>query len=557
MMTLLRHPGRLWRVLVVFSRFFILPKLPFRAPPEPGAVRMRLAIEELGGAWVKLGQMLAMRFDLLPPAYCSELLKLLGQVRPFSYDDVRSIVTEELGAPPDEVFARFEERSFAAASIGQVHRAVLQTGERVAVKVQRPGIRADFRSDIGLMYAVSGIIDRSRLFGGTKSRQVIDEFARWTADELDYLVEARQAALLHEHAVGERLERIARMYRDYTTSRVLTSELIEGISLYEVMIASRNKDADYLASLRARGYDPDRIVRNLDWNMLNQVFVHGYFHADLHPANLFVLPGNAIGYVDYGIVGSLPDDTRDSLTHYSWLLFHGDVDAAVTELMRWLAPTTTTDPEAARTYLVSVHRAFVYEMGAFDVEARDEPCRRGGRSARSPASREPVLAPRDGHHARDPRPPAHVLTRHRGLPEDARDARNNPPRARDQVRPACERPALLHALHAPAGARPCRSPPGHGAVLRGVRPDSPGGAVPRIHRVAGIVHRRGTVDTARLPAADASHSPPAGSARRCGVGRRRGAVFRASRAGRDTAHAAGRRGLFVGPLRAARRSSCS
>ena len=373
MMTLFRHPGRLWRVLVVFSRYFILPKLPFRSPPEPGAVRMRLAIEELGGAWVKLGQMLAMRFDLLPPAYCSELLKLLGQVRPFSYDEVRSIVTAELGAPPEEVFASFEQKSFAAASIGQVHRAVLHTGERVAVKVQRPGIRGDFRSDIGLMYAVSGIIDRSRLFGGTKSRQVIDEFARWTADELDYLVEARQAALLHEHAVGERLERIARIYRDYTTSRVLTSELIEGISLYEVMIASRNKDTDYLASLRARGYDPDKIVRNLDWNMLNQVFVHGYFHADLHPANLFVLQGNAIGYVDYGIVGSLPNDTRDSLTHYSWLLFHGDVDAAVTELMRWLSPTSTTDPEAARTYLVSVHRAFVYEMGAADIETRGEP----------------------------------------------------------------------------------------------------------------------------------------------------------------------------------------
>jgi ubiquinone biosynthesis protein len=372
MRTLFRHPGRLWRVLVVFSRYFILPKLPFRSPPEPGAVRMRLAIEELGGAWVKLGQMLAMRFDLLPPAYCSELLKLLGQVRPFSYDEVRSIVTAELGAPPEEVFASFEQRSFAAASIGQVHRAVLPTGERVAVKVQRPGIRADFRSDIGLMYAAGGFIDRSRLFGATKSRQVIDEFARWTADELDYLVEARQAALLHEHAEGERLERIARVYRDYTTSRVLTSELIEGISLYEVMVASRDGDADYLATLRARGYDPDVIVRNLDWNMLNQVFVHGYFHADLHPANLFVLPANAIGYVDYGIVGSLPDDTRDSLTHYSWLLFHGDVDAAVKELMRWLAPTTTTDPEAARSYLVSVHRSFVYEMGASDADAGGE-----------------------------------------------------------------------------------------------------------------------------------------------------------------------------------------
>ena len=156
---------------------------------------MRLAIEELGGAWVKLGQMLAMRFDLLPPAYCSELLKLLGQVRPVLRR--RRPIDRDGGAggPPGNVFAEFEQRSFAAASIGQVHRAVLHTGERVAVKVQRPGIRADFRSDIGLMYAVSGIIDRSRLFGGTSSRQVIDEFARWTADELDYLVEARQAAL--------------------------------------------------------------------------------------------------------------------------------------------------------------------------------------------------------------------------------------------------------------------------------------------------------------------------------------------------------------------------
>ena len=364
MMTLLRHPGRLGRVLIVFTRYFVLPRLPFRGTPEPGAVRVRLAIEELGGAWIKLGQMLAMRFDLLPPAYCSELLKLLGQVRPFAYDDVRAILTEELGAPPEEAFASFEQRSFAAASIGQVHRAVLPSGERVAVKVQRPGIRADFRSDIQLMYAVSGWIDRSRLFGATSSRSVIDEFARWTADELDYLVEARQAALLHEQAVGERIERIARVYRDFTTSRVLTTELIEGISLYEVMVASREGDSDYLATLRARGYEPDRIVRNLDWNMLNQVFVHGYFHADLHPANLFVLPGNAIGYVDYGIVGSLASDTRDSLTHYSWLLFHGEVDAAVKELMRWLSPTTTTDPEAARSYLVSVHRGFVYEMGA-------------------------------------------------------------------------------------------------------------------------------------------------------------------------------------------------
>ena len=197
-------------------------------------------------------------------------------------------------------------------------------------------------------------------------------------------------------------------------------------------------------------------MRNLDWNMLNQVFVHGYFHADLHPANLFVLQGNAIGYVDYGIVGSLPTDTRDSLTHYSWLLFHGDVDAAVTELMRWLSPTSTTDPEAARSYLISVHRAFVYEMGAADIETRGEPPADAAASPARPAAAEPVLAPRDGHHARDPRPLADVLSGHRRLPEDAGDARDDPPRARHQLRPACQRAAA--SSRATCASERCRSP---------------------------------------------------------------------------------------------------
>ncbi len=363
MRTLLRHPRRVWLVLVVWWRYVIGPSLPFvRISAEPGPIRMRLALEELGGAWVKLGQMLAMRFDLLPAAYCDELFKLLNQVRPFPYDQVRQIVITELGGPPEAVFASFEEASFAAASIGQVHRAVLPSGEPVAVKVQRPGIRESIQADIDLMYAVARVLDWTHLFGATRSRTVIDEFARWTGDELDYLVEARQALLLYEHAHGERNERIARVHPDYTTSRVLTTELIEGIPLIDIVVASRDGNAAYLAKLEARGVDLDRVVRNLDWNMLNQVFVYGYFHADLHPANLFVLPGDAIGYVDYGIVGQLSDDLRESLTRYSWLLFRGEVEDAIDELLRWLAPTGTTDVVGARRELIRVHSAFFYDL---------------------------------------------------------------------------------------------------------------------------------------------------------------------------------------------------
>ena len=155
MRTLLRHPRRVWQVIGVFGRYYVLPRLPFRRlRSQPGPVRMRLALEELGGAWIKLGQMLAMRFDLLPAAYCDELFKLLNQVRPFPYAQVAEIVRQELGGPPEVVFQTFETESFAAASIGQVHRAVLHSGESVAVKIQRPGIRESLQADIDLMYAM-------------------------------------------------------------------------------------------------------------------------------------------------------------------------------------------------------------------------------------------------------------------------------------------------------------------------------------------------------------------------------------------------------------------
>ena len=130
-------------------------------------------------------------------------------------------------------------------------------------------------------------------------------------------------------------------------------------------------------ALEAAGHDLDRIVRHLDWNMLNQVFVFGYFHADLHPANLFVLPGDGIGYVDFGIVGQLPDRVRDSLTRYSWLLFRGEVESAVRELMRWLAPVPSTDTAAARWQLIRVHQAFLYDTVGSRSRVDDRGARTG------------------------------------------------------------------------------------------------------------------------------------------------------------------------------------
>ena len=500
---------------------------------------MRLAFQELGGAWVKLGQMLAMRFDLMPAAYCDELFKLLNAVEPFPYAQVREIIRQELGAPPELVFAAFDEASFAAASIGQVHRAELTTGEVVAVKVQRPGIREVLMSDISLMYAMVGLIDRSHIFGVARSRDVIDEFARWTHDELDYLVEARQAVVLYDNAKGDRLEKIPRVYRDYTTSRVLTTEFIGGIPLIEIMVARREHNSAYLTSLAERGYDLDTIVRHLDWNMLNQVYVYGYFHADLHPANLFVLPGNVIGYVDFGIVGRLTDGVRESLTRYSWLLFRGEFDDAVAELMRWLAPTTATDARIARRQLVRAHEAFLYDAGA---------AHRSGQPARSQAGpgggAEAEGATADAAATANPYSKLavdimtiirqHELTLSQSLVAYLKMLVTLGT-LRHELAVEYDLPVTAETLLRPAHPSACdlvaRSTRGDGPPVRGWHPDPARARVRRVSRGPGTDHHR----SGRI-ALRAAQPGPAGATARDDPGaldpdRRRRPVFRPGRSG--------------------------
>ncbi len=352
------------QTIAVFVRYrIVFAALPWRRG-RLDPVQLRHALEELGGSWIKLGQMLAMRFDLLPPAHCRELSKLLNEVKPFPYAQVREVIRRELGDDPEVIFRQFEATPFAAASIGQVHRAVLPSGRPVAVKVQRPDARRVFAADTQLMYSLSGLLGRVGLFGAASGRQVIDEFARWSVDELDYVVEARQAIRLRENATGDSLQRVPRVWGRFTTSRVLTLDLIDGVPLIEIMNAVQEGNHVYLDRLRDRGHDLRRIVRHLDWNMLNQIHVFGFFHADLHPANLFVLPGDVIGYVDFGIIGKISGEMRQSLTRYASLFFEGDTDRAITELTRWVAPASVSRVEAARSELVRVHEEFMLAVSA-------------------------------------------------------------------------------------------------------------------------------------------------------------------------------------------------
>ena len=340
----------------------VVPALvPGRRRRTAGPVRLRRALEHLGGTWVKLGQTLALRFDLLPPAYCYELFGLLNRVAPFPYPDVERIVRTELGRDVEDAFTFFAREPFSAASIGQVHDAVLPGGTRVAVKVQRPGIEALIGTDISLMHRVAGLLDRSHLFGGTRSRDLIDEFARWTGEELDYTVEATNARALRANARDETVH-YPQVHLDHTTSRVLTAERLDGIVLVDIIRDLRQDREGSVRGLQEAGYDLDQAASNIVWNFLHEVYAVGVFHADLHPANLLLLPGNGIGYVDFGIIGRLPQTVRESLVRYAQSLFTGQVDEAIGEFLRWARPSPATDVAAAREELAGLTQRFVFDL---------------------------------------------------------------------------------------------------------------------------------------------------------------------------------------------------
>ena len=350
--------GRAWHLSrSVFTHLFVPWVLRRQTPSR--AERMQAVLEEVGGLWVKLGQALALRFDVLPADYCLQFFQLLNQIQPFAAEDARSILEAELGRPVEAIFRSFDWQPHAAASIGQVYRAELADGTPVAVKVQRPRIRELVRADLALMRWLAAFVDLTHLFGQTRARPLVAEFARWTDEELDYRIEARHAAVLRRNADSDPLERNPRVYPVHTTARVLTVEYLDGIPVIDIITAIRRRDAAFLERLAERGHDARRIASHIVWNALNQIYRFGYFHADPHPANLLVLPDDAIGYVDFGIVGKLDDQTTEALRYFAQSLFAGHTGIAVDEFMRFLTPSAKTDVRAARRDLIEAMNNYV------------------------------------------------------------------------------------------------------------------------------------------------------------------------------------------------------
>jgi ubiquinone biosynthesis protein len=279
------------------------PLLDVATGPTARGQHLRELLDELGPTFVKFGQLLSTRPDIVPPDIVTELRALQDDVTPFPFAEVERVVREELELPLEKLFLEFDETPMAAASIGQVHRAVLPNGRRVAVKVQRPEAPRQIEADLALLYQAARIAkDRVRALDFMDARDVVDEFARSIRHELDYRQEGRNAQAFHRNFAGHPHVRIPHVYWSYTRQRVLTLELLDGIQL-----ADLPHDAYTLDERRRLAY-----LMTEAW--MTMIFRHGFFHGDPHPANILVLGNEQLGLVDFGQAGKLSDDDMSKLT---------------------------------------------------------------------------------------------------------------------------------------------------------------------------------------------------------------------------------------------------
>ena len=361
-----RNLGRLSEIAQVavrhgFGYFFerhrltdLLPgrsRMVARDAPSQRGQHLREMLDELGPTFVKFGQLLSMRPDVVPPDIVAELRGLQDDVSPFRFEQARQVIEEELDLSLERLFVDFDEVPIAAASIGQVHRAVLPNGDVVAVKVQRPDAARQIDADLALLYQAARIAkERVRQLDFIDTRGLIDEFARSIRQELDYRMEGRNAdAFRHNFGQDDRVH-IPRVYWSYTRARVLTLEFLSGRKLADI-------------DPSAYGLDERRRIAYLATEAwMTMIFRHGFFHGDPHPANILVLDGtDQLGVIDFGQVGKLTDEDLAKLTR----LFIDAANENVEVLPRRLAALGVRYPkEREADFVAELREMYIRYYGA-------------------------------------------------------------------------------------------------------------------------------------------------------------------------------------------------
>lgn len=325
---------------------------PVPGAPVGGPVHVRRALEELGPTFMKLGQILSTRPDLIPEAYQAELAKLQDAAPPVPAEAIRAVVREELGEDAFAAFSEFDDAPLASASIGQVHAARLADGTKVVVKVRKPGAVERIREDLEILHNVAvrasrawPVLDEYNVVG------LVGEFSRTLTKELDYLEEGRSAERFAANFAGDERYRFPRVFWSTTTSRVLTLEFMEGLKINDVK------------ALDAAGLDRRALADHSAAALAQMIFEDGFFHADPHPGNMFVEPDGRISIIDFGMVGEIDDKLRGDLGHLLIALARKDAR----RLARALEAMSLTGPVRDRARLAADVAEFIQLYDGVDL----------------------------------------------------------------------------------------------------------------------------------------------------------------------------------------------
>jgi ubiquinone biosynthesis protein len=322
----------------------------------PRGRHLRELLDELGPTFVKFGQLLSTRPDIVPPDIANELRSLQDDVRPFPFDEVERMIRDELGQPIERLFSDFEEKPIAAASIGQVHRATLPNGRSVVVKVQRPNAPRQIESDIQLLEQAARLAkERIHALDFIDTRELVDEFARSIRQELDYRAEGRNADGFHRDFAGHPHVVIPKVYWSYTRAKVLTLEELEGPKLGDL-------ELDHWTPEQRR-----RLAYLVTETWMTMIFRHGFFHGDPHPANILVVGPERIGLVDFGLTGKLTEDDMSRLTR----LFIDAAQENVEALPRRLADLGVRYPKEREEQFTTELRELYYRYYGTSLSSID------------------------------------------------------------------------------------------------------------------------------------------------------------------------------------------
>lgn len=316
-------------------------------------VKVRMAFEELGSTFVKIGQMLSTRPDIIPESYILELQKLQDDVKPETYEAIRDVIEQDLNASVEELFAKFEREPIASASLAQVHLATLLTGEEVIVKVQRPGVREQMTRDIAMLKKVARIIKFAPNIKVVDIEGLVDELMEASQRELNFIEEADNINKFHENNRDVKFITCPKVYEEYTTSNIIVMDFIGGTKI------------GLVEELDRQGYDLEDMAIKLTNNYLKQIFQDGFFHGDPHPGNI-IISGTKIGYIDFGIMGKLDKTLMKDFNEFLYGVATRDIDLMTTAVLKIGVKSGPVDRRRLYFDIEGLYNTYI-EMALYDI----------------------------------------------------------------------------------------------------------------------------------------------------------------------------------------------